>query len=140
MYRAYRAGRVLRDFLCGTVGRKLAKHGAGGVFDLLPVPGQLACAESATLSSPCRRRGVELRILAAAGAHNPRVFGAVARGEDTEESDLGQWIDSVPGFRRFDLRGVVAEIEELPGVLVDIGTGFRTRSFNDNVRRNARPW
>lgn len=80
-----------------------------------------------------------LRILAAAGALNPRVFGSVARGDDTEESDLDLWIDPAPGFSLFDLGGLVADLEELLGVPVDIGTCFRTQRIEDDVRRDARP-
>jgi predicted nucleotidyltransferase len=80
-----------------------------------------------------------LRILAAAGALNPRVFGSVARGDDTEDSDLDLWIDPAPGFSLFDLGGLTVELEELLGVPVDIGTGFRNQRIEDEVRRDARP-
>lgn len=80
-----------------------------------------------------------LRILAAAGALNPRVFGSVARGEDTEESDLDLWIDPAPGFSLLDLGGLIVELEELLGVPVDIGTGVQNQCIEDEVRRDARP-
>lgn len=80
-----------------------------------------------------------LRILAAAGARNPRVFGSVARGEDTEESDLDLWIDPPPGFTLFDFGDLIAELTDLLGVPVDIGTGFRSQRIEDDVRRDARP-
>jgi predicted nucleotidyltransferase len=84
-------------------------------------------------------RDAVLRILAAAGARNPRVFGSVARGEDTEGNDLDLWIHPAPGFSLFDLGGLVVDLEELLGVPVDIGTRFRTRRIEDDVRRDARP-
>jgi predicted nucleotidyltransferase len=34
------------------------------------------------------KREAILRVLSVYGASNPRVFGSVVRGEDTEESDL----------------------------------------------------
>ena len=37
------------------------------------------------------------RIIAAHDALNPRVFGSVARGEDTENSDLDVLVDPVEG-------------------------------------------
>lgn len=80
-----------------------------------------------------------LRILAAAGARNPRVFGSVARGEDTEESDLDLWIDPPAGFTLFDLGGLITELTDLLGVPVDIGTAFRSQRIEDDVRRDARP-
>ncbi len=43
-------------------------------------------------------RAEVLRLLDAAWARNPRLFGPTARGDDTEESDLDLWIDAPPGF------------------------------------------
>lgn len=80
-----------------------------------------------------------LRILDAAGVCNPRVFGSVAHGEDTEESDLDLWIDVPAGFTLLDLGGLIADLSELLGVPVDIGTGFRNQRIEEEVRRDARP-
>jgi hypothetical protein len=60
---------------------------------------------------PRSRRGhrlVERRalVLAAATRHhaaNVRVFGSVARGEDTESSGVDLLVDLLPGSRPFDL-------------------------------------
>ncbi|QQX89666.1 nucleotidyltransferase domain-containing protein (plasmid) [Cupriavidus necator] len=76
-------------------------------------------------------RNEVLRILDAAGALNPRVFGSVARGEDTEGSDLDLWIDAPPGFTLFNLGRLIADFEALLGVPVDIGTGFRATHIED---------
>ncbi len=41
-----------------------------------------------------RRHAAEVRaVIEAAGLRNPRVFGSVARGEDTEESDIDILVD-----------------------------------------------
>ncbi|WP_246279274.1 nucleotidyltransferase family protein [Paraburkholderia ultramafica] len=80
-----------------------------------------------------------LRILDAAGVQSVRVFGSVARGEDTEESDLDLWIDAPPGFTLLDLGRLIADLKELLGVPVDIGTGFRTQRIADDVARDAKP-
>jgi predicted nucleotidyltransferase len=80
-----------------------------------------------------------LRILDAAGVRNPRVFGSVARGEDTEDSDLDLWIEAPPGFTLFDLGGLINDLQVLLGVPVDVGTGFRTQRIADDVARDARP-
>lgn len=80
-----------------------------------------------------------LRILEAAGVRNPRVFGSVARGEDTEGSDLDLLIDTPAGFTLFDLDGLIHDLETLLGVPVDVGTGFRTPRIADGVARDARP-
>jgi len=43
-----------------------------------------------------------LRMLGKAGASNARVFGSVARGDDTDESDLDLWINVPLGFTLLD--------------------------------------
>ncbi|WP_218779302.1 nucleotidyltransferase family protein [Paraburkholderia caledonica] len=85
------------------------------------------------------RRADVLRILAAAGVRNPRVFGSVARGEDTEGSDLDLWIDAPAGLTLFDLGGLAHDLQTLLGVPVDIDTGFRTPQIADAAARDARP-
>lgn len=55
-------------------------------------------------------------------ASNPRVFGSVARGEDTEESDLDLLIDPVSGMSLFDLGGIQFGVSQLLGVRVDVVT------------------
>ena len=49
------------------------------------------------------------------GARNVRVFGSVARGSATEESDLDLLVDFEPGRNLFDLVGLKQEIEEALG-------------------------
>lgn len=49
------------------------------------------------------------------GAHNVRVFGSVARGTATQESDLDLLVDFEPGRNLFDLVGFKQEIEEAMG-------------------------
>lgn len=53
---------------------------------------------------------------------NPRVFGSVARGEDTKDSDLDILIDDQPGrlVNLFDLGGMNYEISQLLGVKIDV--------------------
>ena len=46
------------------------------------------------------------------GARNVRVFGSVARGTATEDSDLDLLVDFEPGRNLFDLVGLKQEIEE----------------------------
>ena len=54
---------------------------------------------------------------------NPRVFGSVVRGEDTEDSDLDLLFDVAPPEKAtlFDLVRVKAQLEKLLGVKVDVG-------------------
>jgi predicted nucleotidyltransferase len=55
-------------------------------------------------------------------AANPRVFGSVLHGTDTEEGDLDLLVDALPGATLFDLGGLQSELEELLGVKVDLLT------------------
>jgi predicted nucleotidyltransferase len=51
---------------------------------------------------------------------NLRVVGSVARGEDTEESDIDFLVDPLPGTTLFKLGGVYEDFEALLGVPVHI--------------------
>lgn len=55
---------------------------------------------------------------------NPRVFGSVARGEDTPASDLDLLVDHRPDgvMSLFDLSAMDAELEDLLGVPVQVMT------------------
>lgn len=53
---------------------------------------------------------------------NPRVFGSVLRGEDTDGSDLDLLVDPSPGTTLFDLGGLQDELEQLLGLPVDVRT------------------
>lgn len=55
-------------------------------------------------------------------AANPRVFGSVVHGDD---SDLDLRVDPLPGATLFDLGGLQIELEELLGVSVDLLTPER---------------
>ena len=51
---------------------------------------------------------------------NPRVFGSVLHGDDTEESDLDLLVAALPGTSLFTLGGLQEELAELLGVPVDL--------------------
>ena len=53
---------------------------------------------------------------------NPRVFGSVARGEDTDESDIDILVDTLPGTTLLDLGGLQYDLEKLLGRRVDVVT------------------
>ncbi|MCJ7600606.1 MAG: nucleotidyltransferase family protein [Desulfobulbaceae bacterium] len=62
-------------------------------------------------------------ILAVAHAHgliNVRVFGSVARGEDTPKSDIDFLVDMEKGRTLLDLGGAFVKLQELLGRKVDI--------------------
>jgi predicted nucleotidyltransferase len=55
-------------------------------------------------------------------ACNPRVFGSVAQGRDTTDSDLDILIDPTPDTTLFDIGAIRHELIGLLGVRVDVLT------------------
>ena len=53
------------------------------------------------------------RIVEAHQARNPRVFGSIARGEDTAGSDLDLLVDTTDSTSLFDLAAIELELERL---------------------------
>lgn len=53
---------------------------------------------------------------------NPRVFGSVLRGEDTEGSDLDILVDPTAEATLFDIGAVQYELTELLGISIDVLT------------------
>jgi predicted nucleotidyltransferase len=62
------------------------------------------------------------RVVVAHRASNPRVFGSVAHGNDTDESDLDLLIDPSPETSLFDIGAIRHELLQLLGVRVDVLT------------------
>jgi predicted nucleotidyltransferase len=67
-----------------------------------------------------RRRRSVIDAAASRGAHNVRVFGSVARGEETESSDVDLLVDLDEAVGLFGLGGLERELGELLGVSVDV--------------------
>jgi predicted nucleotidyltransferase len=59
-------------------------------------------------------------VLARYRVTNPRVFGSVARGEDTEASDVDLLVTTPPDFDIFDKALLTEALEETLGVHVDV--------------------
>jgi predicted nucleotidyltransferase len=55
-------------------------------------------------------------------AKNPRIFGSVLHGQDTDESDLDILIDTTEETSLFDVGAIRTELTELLGVEVDVLT------------------
>ena len=71
---------------------------------------------------------------------NPRVFGSVLHGTDTEDSDLDLLVDPQPGATLFDLGGLQWELKELMGIWVDVRTPKDLPDhFRDTVLAEAQP-
>ena len=67
-----------------------------------------------------RRRRTIIEAAATRGAHNVRVFGSVARGEDTAASDIDLLVDLERGVGLVTLVALKRELSELLGVDVDV--------------------
>lgn len=55
-------------------------------------------------------------------AKNPRIFGSVLYGQDTDESDLDILIDTTEETSLFDVGAICTELTELLGVEVNVLT------------------
>jgi uncharacterized protein len=86
------------------------------------------------------RRDEILRLAARRGAHNVRVFGSVARGEDNPNSDLDLLVAWEPGRSLLDHSGLVQDLQELLGVKVHVGTEKSLHWYvRDTILREATP-
>src|SRR5439155_26348772 len=74
------------------------------------------------------------------GIRDLRVFGSVARGDETPESDVDLLVEVDPGRTLLDLIGFQQEAEDILGVGVDVAS---PRMMKERVRaramREARP-
>jgi uncharacterized protein len=67
-------------------------------------------------------RQVILRTAREGGAHDVRVFGSVARGEERPDSDIDFLVTLEPGRTLFDLVRLETRLEALLGRPVDVAT------------------
>lgn len=73
-------------------------------------------------------------------AANPRVFGSVLHGTDSDDSDLDLLVDTLPGTTLFDLGGLQVELEALLTVRVDLLTpGDLPSKSRDQILAEAQP-
>jgi predicted nucleotidyltransferase len=67
------------------------------------------------------------RVVEAHQARNPRVFGSVARGEDTEQSDLDLLVDTTGVTSLFDIAAIELELERLMCIPIHVTTSGALR-------------
>ena len=80
------------------------------------------------------------RLVERSRARNPRVFGSVLMGKDTDSSDLDILVDPLPGATLFDLGGLQVALQELLGVSVDLLTpDDLPQRLREQVLREAVP-
>jgi predicted nucleotidyltransferase len=86
------------------------------------------------------KRDAVLSLAAKYGAYNVRVFGSVARGEATADSDLDLLVDWAPDRSLLDHVGFVQDLEELLGIKVQVATQKSLHWYiRVRVMREARP-
>ena len=80
------------------------------------------------------------RVVAAHHASNVRVFGSVAQGEDTDDSDLDLLIDPSPDTTLLDIGAIRHELRNILGVSVDVLTPMALPdAFREAVLAEAIP-
>lgn len=81
------------------------------------------------------------RVVEQNDACNPRVFGSVLRGQDTDDSDLDILVDPIEGKTTLvSLVRIKRELEQTLGVRTDVLTPNSLHErFRQAVLREARP-
>lgn len=80
------------------------------------------------------------RIVSENRSSNPRVFGSVLRGADSESSDLDLLVDPAAGTSLMDIARIQGKLEELMGVPVDVLTPLSLpASYRNRVLSESRP-
>ena len=74
------------------------------------------------------------RVVESHRAQNPRVFGSVVHGEDTEDSDLDILIDPTAEMSLFDLGAIHYELGVLLGVPIDV---VSSRALPERLRESV---
>ncbi len=67
------------------------------------------------------------------------LFGSVARGDDTPESDIDFLVEFEAGSSLFDLMDLQEALEQLLGVSVDVVSFGGLKDRDDHIRREAVP-
>lgn len=67
-----------------------------------------------------RRRGALVSAARSHGASKVRVFGSVARGEESDGSDVDLLVDLPPGMGLFGLARLRSDLEAIVGAPVDV--------------------
>lgn len=67
------------------------------------------------------------------------MFGSVARGEESDSSDIDFLVEFEAGSSLFDLLHLSEELEVLLGVPVDVVSAGGLKDRDDHLRREAVP-
>ncbi len=93
-----------------------------------------------TLAILAQKRGEILSLAERYRTGDVRVFGSVARGQNTEVSDVDLLVNTRPGCSLLDLGGLLEDLQDLLGCRVDLVTedGLKPR-LRARVLREAVP-
>ena len=93
-----------------------------------------------TLPTLKQRRAQILALAERYRAGEVRIFGSVARGDATEDSDVDLLITARGGCSLFDLGGLLEDLQDLLGCRVDLVTedGLKPR-LREQVLKEAIP-
>lgn len=108
-----------------------------------PTPGMIERLLAASKIRPSllldRYRDQVREIVEGHGGTNARVFGSVARGDDTDDSDIDLLVSFPPGTTIFDIAGLINELEDLLEVRVDVVGDSGDRMVLQKARAEAVP-
>jgi uncharacterized protein len=86
------------------------------------------------------RKEAILAIARTHGASNLRIFGSVARGDATAQSDVDFLVRLEPGRSLLDQGGLLMDLRELLGIKVDVVTeGALSGHFGEKILNEAAP-
>lgn len=92
-----------------------------------------------TLSALRARREDLLRIAAAHGAHDVRIFGSVARDEAGPASDVDFLVNLDADRTLFDLSGLILDLKDALGHNVDVIELTQFSPIGKRIEREALP-
>jgi uncharacterized protein len=91
-----------------------------------------------TLEELRARRDEILEIAARYGVSNIRVFGSVARGDTNDPGDVDFLVDIEKGRSLFDLGEFYADLQDLLGCQIHLGTKIKPR-LREQIEAEAVP-
>lgn len=106
-----------------------------------PSPTMVTRLMSATRQRPSElvelHRSAIREIGVAHNVHDLRIFGSVAAGTDTVDSDLDLLVTFEAGTSLFDVAALTDELEALLGVHVDVVSSGGLKDRDDDIRNSA---
>jgi uncharacterized protein len=130
--------RVSRLTRGGWTGRAWRPRGGRPFATLSVVAPTSTTAAERPLRALVDRYRDEIRTTASRhGGTRVRLFGSVARGDETPESDVDFLVDFAPGTSLFDLVDLIADLRSLLGVDVDVVSTGGLLDRDHDIRTEA---